>query len=814
MDATVAERTQVIETRHRGLREVAAFIGLAIAWVALLALIAWVLDFTELLFLVPDKQSMRPATAIGAIAAGVALFLRARDVGGSAAAIATGLAACTALVGLIGVGQYLFGIELDTVEMLTAAAHAPQAGGAHFPGIDTALGLAGIGFAIALMDRPRLRPAAQIFATASGLLAYFALLEFSFAAASDAGFTSYSSMPLVTALSLGLLAMGVALARTEGPVLREVVSFNPAIAAALSSFLLLLAITALTWWWARADRERDAQAAFAYEAASLESRLLSHLARTELVLTSGRSLLGASEFVSRDEWRRFVETLQIESALPGVLGLGYALVVRPEDLAAHVGAVRRDGFADYRVWPAGARDVYAPIVYLEPFPERNRRAIGFDTFSEPVRREAAMGAMASGKVTLSSRVHLVQETGVDPQPGFLMFAPAYRGNLPRSTPAERRAALLGFVYSPFRVGDFMSATMEPPNPRIALELYDGGSVDPAALLYTPSGATFPGRPRFTAVKSIDVGGHRWTLGFASTPGFEAAVDHRTPEFILYGGTVVSALIFAIALSLLTARRRALALADRRTLELRTTNERLVRQTRDLERSNAELEQFAYVASHDLREPLRTVTSFTQLLEEEHGQLLQGDARRYMQYIVDGNRRMQMLIDDLLSLSRVGSRTAPHVPLAAEEVVQDALQALTQAIEQARGQAPDAGGETVEVGLLPTVVGDRTQLVQLFQNLIGNALKFRSGAPPRIRISATRDEDWCQFAVADNGIGIDRRYFDRIFVIFQRLHGRGEYAGNGIGLAICKKIVERHGGLIWVESEPGQGATFYFTLRAA
>jgi len=806
-ESTQAERTQILAERHRGLRDVAAFVGLATAAVALIAFMARVLDVTQLLFLVPDTQNMRLGTAVGAMAAGAALFLRAREIGGRVPALATGLGLFAAMIGLAAIGQHLTGIELGTADLPTGDAPAQQVHESGSPGLDAALALMGIGLAIAIIHRARLRLTAQILATAAGLLAYFALLEFTFGVASSAGLASYTSMPVVTALCMGLLATGVALARTEGPVLREVVNFNPAIAAALFSFVLLLAVTALTWWWARADRERDAQAAFAYEAASLESRLLAHLARTELVLTSGRSLLGASEFVSRDEWRRFVATLQIENTLPGVLGLGYAQVLRTQDLAAHVAAIRRDGFADYRVWPAGEREVYAPIVYLEPFPERNRRAIGFDMFSEPVRREAATRAVESGEIALSPRVHLVQETGGDPQPGFLMFAPAYQGKLPRSTPAERRAALLGFVYSPFRVGDFMSATMEPPNARVALELYDGAGIDPAALLYTPASSTFPRRPRFTAARTLDVGGHRWTLGFASTPEFESALDHRTPEFILYGGTVVSALIFAIALSLLTGRRRALALADRRTLELRTTNERLVRQTRELERSNAELEQFAYVASHDLREPLRTVTSFTQLLEEEHGQGLQGDARRYMQYIIDGNRRMQMLIDDLLSLSRVGSRTAPHVPLSVAEVLQDVLQALTQALEE-------SGGGVELAGTLPDVIGDRTQLVQLFQNLIGNALKFRSREPPRIRVAAMRDEDWWQLAVADNGIGIDRRYFDRIFVIFQRLHGRGEYPGNGIGLAICKKIVERHGGLIWVESQVGQGATFYFTLRAA
>lgn len=806
MDCTVpSDHAEILQARHRGLRDVAAFIAVATMGVAALTLVAWVFDIHDVLQLAPRVQAMRVNTACGVLAAAIALWSHSRGRGGRNATLAAVAAALVVLIGGATTAEHLFAIDLGIDNLLWPDGLTPADAFPGRPRVDAALSLTCLGLALIILDRDRLRLAAQVLATVSGLLAYFALLNFAFSVASPAGPTAYSSMALVSAVCLGLLSLGVALARTEGPVLREVVNFNPAIAAALALFIVLLGVTALTWWWARADRERDAQAAFAHETTTLRNRLLAHVARNELVLDSGRSLLGASEFVSRDEWRRFVATLQIERTLPGVLGLGYAPGVRPQDLAAHVAAVRRDGFPQYRVWPEGQRALYAPIVYLEPFPERNRRAIGYDMFSEPVRRAALTRAMETGRTALSARVQLIQEAGSDPQPGFLMYAPAYQGDVSQASAQERRTALLGFVYSPFRVVDFMRATMEPSNPRVALELHDGAVADGSALLYRPVGDAFR-TARFRATETIEVGGHHWTLAFASTAEFEQAVDQRSPEFILYGGTAISVLVFAIALSLLTARRRALALAAHRTLELRTSNERLVRQTRELERSNAELEQFAYVASHDLREPLRTVTSFTQLLEEEHGAVLQGDARRYMQYIIDGNRRMHVLIDDLLSLSRVGSRTAPHAPLPAGEAVQDALQSLTHAIEES--------GAEVRVDPLPEVIGDRGQLVQLFQNLIGNALKFRSSAPPRVAISAVRDEEWWQFTVADNGIGIDRRYFDRIFVIFQRLHGRGEYAGNGIGLAICKKIVERHGGLIWVESEPGHGATLYFTLRAA
>jgi PAS domain S-box-containing protein len=224
---------------------------------------------------------------------------------------------------------------------------------------------------------------------------------------------------------------------------------------------------------------------------------------------------------------------------------------------------------------------------------------------------------------------------------------------------------------------------------------------------------------------------------------------------------------------------------------------------ELRRSNEELERFAYVASHDLQEPLRMVGSFVQLLGKRYKGKLDADADEFIGFALDGALRMQRLIEDLLAFSRVGTRGKPLVPTDANAVLARALGSLRLAIDEA--------GATVVSEPLPVVPGDAGQLEQLLMNLVSNALKFRGPEPPRVHVSAVRMHREWLFKVRDNGIGIDPQYFDRIFVIFQRLHGKAEYPGTGIGLAICKKIVERHGGRIWVESEPGQGATFCFTL---
>ena len=225
---------------------------------------------------------------------------------------------------------------------------------------------------------------------------------------------------------------------------------------------------------------------------------------------------------------------------------------------------------------------------------------------------------------------------------------------------------------------------------------------------------------------------------------------------------------------------------------------------DLRRSNAELQQFAYVASHDLQEPLRMVASFTQLLAQRYRGKLDKDADEFIGYAVDGAKRMQHLIEDLLAYSRVGTRAKEPRLCSTADLVRDAVRQLAIAVQE--------NSAVVSYSNLPEIVGDDLQLTSVFQNLIGNAIKFHApGIPPAIEISAARSGAEWIFSVKDNGIGIEPRHFERVFQVFQRLQTRESHSGNGIGLAICKKIVERHGGRIWLESEPGSGTTFYFAL---
>ena len=245
-------------------------------------------------------------------------------------------------------------------------------------------------------------------------------------------------------------------------------------------------------------------------------------------------------------------------------------------------------------------------------------------------------------------------------------------------------------------------------------------------------------------------------------------------------------------------------AIRDITERKKSEEHLVKTVGELKRSNDELQQFAYVASHDLQEPLRMVASYTQLLAKRYKGRLDSDADEFIAFAVDGCNRMQGLIQDLLAYSRAGTNGKALREVSGEDALQGALTNLRTTIEQS--------GAVVTHDSLPAIRTDETQLTQVFQNLVGNAIKYRSAEVPRVHVSATKNggNEWI-FSVRDNGLGIDPQYFERIFILFQRLHGRNEFEGTGIGLAICKKILERLGGRIWVESQPEKGSTFYFAL---
>jgi signal transduction histidine kinase len=519
------------------------------------------------------------------------------------------------------------------------------------------------------------------------------------------------------------------------------------------------------------------------------------------VLYSVHGLFLSSRHVTPREFHDNLAAQRIFRRHPGVQVVGFAQWAEgteiPE-LAARVGretAASGLGYPRFRVQPDPGGSPQAPIVYFEPR-AGNAKAFGFDFMSEAHRRGALLRTLTSGRPEATAPVRLVQERGR--QRGFLVMLGVKR---PDGRPR-------GAAYAAFRMGDLVRGAIGTRG-RDEIEIYDrgvaGGDVKPLAAAkraFDSDGtaeAGLGGAAYGSRLVDVEVMGRAWTIHVAPRAGMATRME-TTLEWLAFA---LGALLAAVAAWLLGSaqrtERRALALAERMTEHLRTS------QT-ELARSNAELERFAYVASHDLREPLRTVTGFLGLLSRRHRDRLDDEGQEFVELAVAGAKRMDALIAELLEYSRAGRGESRADAVDVEAAWNVAVRNLGAAIAES--------GAEVTAGPLPVVLADRGEMVQLLQNLVSNAIKYRGEHPPRIHIDAVPHGDEWEIAVADDGPGIDPRHHERIFVLLHRLHRRDEVEGTGIGLAICKKIIERHGGRIWVESAEGQGARFAFTLPAA
>ena len=366
---------------------------------------------------------------------------------------------------------------------------------------------------------------------------------------------------------------------------------------------------------------------------------------------------------------------------------------------------------------------------------------------------------------------------------FNVYVPVYRG-----------PTLEGFLFGAFRFQDLFADVLRPTlAPEYGIAILDGDEE-----IYTRSRRHLSYVPESAQESTAELYGVRWTVRIWPSREALAHLQSKVPETILAAGLLVALLLGAAVYLAQTARLRT-RLAERMSRELE-------RRAGELARSNTDLRQFAYVASHDLQQPLRTVASFTQLLAARYRGRLDTDADEIIGFAVDGARRMQTLVNDLLAYWRVEARGVKRARVDCEIVLENTLAGLKTVMEETSAQ--------VTHDPLPVVHADETQLGQIFLHLIGNALKFHGPEPPRIHVSAQPVEDAWRFSVRDNGIGIEPQFAEQIFAIFQRLHTESAYPGTGIGLAIAKKIVECHGGRIWVESELEKGSTFYFTIGPA
>jgi signal transduction histidine kinase len=618
--------------------------------------------------------------------------------------------------------------------------------------------------------------------------------------------------------------------------------------ASLTHFAALaitLSITLVSWYVAGSFVNGLATQKFDDEVAQVVLSTHKRMEEYEQVLIGGKGLFAASEQVSREEWIAFVRAQSIQQRFPGIQGVGYIQHVLPEEVPALVAQVRAEGFADFDVLPKGERPEYYPVIYIEPLDERNSRAFGYDTFSEPVRRAAVELSRDTGKTTITGKITLVQETGQDVQAGFLMLIPVYENGAPAQTVQERRDGIEGFVYAPFRMNDLMQRIIGATSQDVTFAIYAGEPSEEELMFDLTRVASIPEGSidrSFAKTVLMEIGGRTWTIEFLALDSIRSQADTLVPYIILGVGIVLSGILFYVLRS--TARfhdeagelmRAAEHVGEgnldvqvgQRLLDSPTGMGNLARvfdrmrsgvkaSTEDLKKANEELvrvdkmkEEFSSMVSHELRSPLTPIKFGADALLDGGSGSLTDDQKRYAGMIMRNATKLENLINDLMDSYKLDMNKLT-LNMKENDIAQMVAQCLADAEPYTREKQVRIESDVRASGI---VVCDRKRIDQVVANLVKNSVDFVPEKTGRIVVRVEEGGPDVVFSVEDNGIGIPADKADRLFEKFYQVDtsAKRKFGGSGLGLPISKGIVEAHGGRIWVDKEFRGGAAIRFAL---
>jgi len=570
---------------------------------------------------------------------------------------------------------------------------------------------------------------------------------------------------------------------------------RPPVAAVFVAVCLLALASAAALATSRAIERREANllAERARQAAEAVDRRTDHYVEK---LTSTRGLFSAAPdgIPLPREYNAFLRSQEISRRIPELQTVSFIQHVPGGQRRAVLKRLRRETATSGLPYPSirgfdppGARERYSVITYVYPVP-RNRAAVGVDLHADPVRRGAIERARDRAGPAAPAPVRLVQDPG---ELSLVLYLPIYAGPDQTPNPPDRARRFVGVIGTGIRLSELTRRIAAEPDDDV--RIYDLGYEGGRTLrrLIRSTNPRNEGNENLSRDLPLRTAGRRWVLTYSSADPLVNDLERAVPILIAILGALVSLLAGAVVASATSDRRKALA--------------DLEKSRNELARSNQELERFAFLASHDLQQPLRTVSGFLELLMRQQGDRLDDRGRQYVDMALRGTRQMASLITALLTYSRVARDDTPLEPVALDEAWDAAVAQLQAMIEEADAE--------VTRGELPVVDGDRGQMTQLFANLISNAVRYRSEAAPTVRAEARRADGEWQVAVQDNGIGIDPRDQERIFEMFRRLHADDDIEGTGVGLALVKRIAERSGGDVDVESAPGRGSRFVVRLPA-
>ncbi len=514
--------------------------------------------------------------------------------------------------------------------------------------------------------------------------------------------------------------------------------------------------------------------------------VLSKLELNEKILESLISFYRASNFVSREEFDIFTESLIRDQkyihALEWVPGVPHSRRQEFEQRA------RLEGLKDFQFMErsktgkmvrAETREIYYPVYYIYPM-LGNQAALGFDLASNSIRRETLVNSLESGKATASSRINLVQEN--KSSPGFLIFYPHYRGNIIPETLAERRESFIGFALGVYLIEKMMENIIKGSRAAgLNLVIYENSEIDQNNLLY---GKLIEDKV-MELIYPVIVLGRTWTLFWQTDKKFNGGISQKFP--LIAGGGIFSVL-FLLAI-----------IFEKNLTRSREIEEEVKLRTAELKRANNDLEQFAFIASHDLKAPLRGIAHLSEWIKEDLGEHISDVVRSNLDRLVMRVKNMDTLIQGILEYSKAGKGTGKTKKVIVEDMIKEVLELL---------EVTENSGVVVEPGM-PVLNTDPIKLSQIFSNLINNAIKHNSSENKKLVVSSKPNGNFYEFTISDNGPGIDPKYHDKIFQIFQTLEPTADSGNTGIGLPIVKKLVEEAGGSIRVESSLGNGASFIF-----
>jgi len=573
-------------------------------------------------------------------------------------------------------------------------------------------------------------------------------------------------------------------------------------------FLVLitcLIISSLYWNAANASRENEIRTYFEYRARDVKVRIEQRIIGHEEILRSTRGLFNASGKVNRSEFRLFNNSLSLIENYPGVQGVGFSSIIPSEQIKKHITGICAEGFPTYKIWPEGNRETYTSIIFLEPFAGLNLRAFGYDMFSEPVRRKAMETSRDLDETTISDKVSLVQETGRAVQAGFLLYLPVYRNGTPHTTVSERRTNIIGWVYSPFRMGDFMEGLFGELAEDLDVEIYDGKNILNETKMYDSKTHSRWMDQQLALRKEIDFHGHKWTVLVKSTPQLESRIGFNVSSIILIVGISISLLLTIITWLLVNKRIRAIIADTERKRE-----ELIIQQQNDqLQELNATKDKFFSIIAHDLRSPFQGFLSMTEMMVENVDDFSKEELVKYLGELNKSTKNLYKLLQNLLDWAQLKKGSFDFVPK------EFSLSATVSAnIEQINKRAIQKGITIItEVAEDQKVFVDERMFNSILGNLLSNAVKFTKRDGKIVIKAKTIDNGMIEITIEDTGVGMSERVVNKLFKIDEKVGQKGTDGelSTSLGLLLCKEFVEKHGGKIWVESEEGKGSIFYFTV---